>query len=55
MNNYFAEENYINFLLETKELLNEVWDKSKILKTCNKLNLRSFQVCQKLYERGYWN
>ena len=55
MNNTFNEENYISFLLETKELLNEVWDKNKILKVCNKLNLRSFQVCQKLYERGYWD
>ena len=55
MNSTFNEESYINLLLETKELLNEVWDKSKILKACNKLNLRSFQICQKLYERGYWN
>ena len=55
MNNTFNEESYINLLLENKELLNEVWDKSKVLKTCNKLNLRSFQVCQKLFEMGYWN
>ena len=55
MNNTFNEENYISFLLETRELLNEAWDKHKILQVSSTLNLRSFQVCQKLYERGYWN
>ena len=55
MNNYFREEEYVNLLLESKEYLNEVWDKNKVLKTCNKLNLRSFQVCQSLYGRGYWD
>ena len=55
MVNTLKEEEYINLLLESKEYLNEVWDKDKILKTCNKLNLRVFQVCQKLYGRGYWD
>ena len=55
MNNTLKEDNYVEFLLEAKKYLNEIWDKNKILKSCNKLNLRSFQVCQRLYGRGYWN
>lgn len=55
MNNYFREEEYVNLLLESKKYLNEIWDKNKVLKSCNKLNLISFQVCQRLYGRGYWN
>ena len=55
MNNTLKEDNYVDFLLESKKYLNETWDKYKVLKTCNKLNLRSFQTCQKLFERGYWN